>query len=127
LALGRAVGDQAGKVIVDFKTGNLSPVHRDDLRFYALLDAIRIGTPPPMVASYYLDRNEFSPEAVTEGVLQATVARVSDAIGRILAVRFGGAEASTQTGPGCRWRPKLETSESGTAFVSLDDELSNNY
>lgn len=127
LALGRATGNQAGKVIIDLKTGNLSPVHRDDLRFYALLDAIRIGTPPRMVASYYLDRGEFTPEAVTEGVLEATVARVSDAIGRIVAVRFGGAEPSTQTGPGCRWCPKLEQCEPGTAFVRLDDELSDNY
>ena len=127
LALVQTVGDQSGKVIVDFKTGNPSPDHRDDLWFYALLNAIRIGTPPPMIASYYLHRGEFSPQAVTDGVLEATIARISDAIWRIVAVRFGGAEASTQTGPGCRWCPKLETSESGTAFVSLDDELSDNY
>ncbi len=123
LALGRAVGDQAGKVIVDLKTGNFSPTHRDDLRFYALLDAIRIGTPPRMVATYYLDRGEFTPEAITEDVLHATVARVTDAVGRIVAVRFGGAEPETQAGPGCRWCPKLETCSVGTAHVTLENEL----
>lgn len=127
LALGRANGNQAGKVIVDLKTGTSSPVHRDDLRFYALLDAIRVGTPPRMVASYYLDRGEFTPEAVTTGVLEATVARVSDAVGRIAAVRYGGADPTTQPGPGCRWCPKLAQCEPGTAFVRLDDELSDNY
>jgi hypothetical protein len=127
LALGRATGTQAGKVIVDLKTGKLSQTHRDDLRFYALLDAIRIGTPPRMVASYYLDRAEFTPEAITEDVLSATVDRVSDGVGRIAAIRFGGAEPEVRPGPSCRWCPKLGICEPGTRFVSVDDELSDNY
>lgn len=124
LALGRATGTQAGKVIVDLKTGKLSPTHRDDLRFYALLDAVRIGTPPRLVASYYLDRGEFTPEAVTDPVLEATVARVADAVGRIAAIRFGGAPPEVQAGPGCRWCPKLDQCDVGTAHIRLDDELS---
>lgn len=123
LALGRATGNQAGKVIIDLKTGNFSPTHRDDLRFYALLDAIRIGTPPRMVATYYLDRGEFTPEAITEDVLYATVARVTDAVGRIVAVRYGGAEPETRAGPGCWWCPKLEDCPVGTAHVAIEDEL----
>ena len=46
LSLGSANGTTAGKVIIDFKTGGFSPTHLDDLRFYALLDTLKIGTPP---------------------------------------------------------------------------------
>ena len=41
LALGRAEGNRAGKVLVDLKTGRAYPAHREDLRFYALIEAIR--------------------------------------------------------------------------------------
>src|SRR4029077_4718438 len=50
LSLGTAQGSTAGKVIVDFKTGGFAPTHVDEMRFYALLDTIKIGTPPRLVA-----------------------------------------------------------------------------
>ena len=47
LTLGQPEGTVAGKVIIDFKTGGFSPTHREDLRFYALLEALRILPAPP--------------------------------------------------------------------------------
>ncbi len=123
LALGRAQGNVAGKVIVDLKTGRFSPVHRDDLRYYALLDAIRIGTPPRLVATYYLDQARFTPEDVSVALLEATVARVIDGVHRMVDLRYRDGAASTQTGPGCHWCPNLTKCEPGTAFVNEDDEL----
>ncbi len=55
LTLGRAAGDEPRKVIIDLKTGAPAIHHRDDLRYYALLETIRMGVPPRLVASYYLD------------------------------------------------------------------------
>ena len=55
LTIGQAQGALAGKVIVDFKTGRMHGSHVADLRFYALIDTIRIGTPPRMLATSYLD------------------------------------------------------------------------
>ena len=55
LTIGHAQGTTAGKVIVDFKTGIFSPAHVADLRFYALLDTLRIGMPPRLLATYYLE------------------------------------------------------------------------
>ena len=66
LSLGKPYGNTAGKVLIDFKTGAFYPSHREDLRFYALLESIRLGVPPRMVATYYLDRSDFSIEHVTE-------------------------------------------------------------
>ena len=46
LSLGKPLGTTAGKVIVDFKTGGFYSSHREDLRFYALLESIRLGASP---------------------------------------------------------------------------------
>ena len=43
LTLGAADGLRAGKVIIDFKTGGFAPVHLDDLRFYALIETLRMA------------------------------------------------------------------------------------
>jgi CRISPR/Cas system-associated exonuclease Cas4 (RecB family) len=123
LALGRAEGNTAGKVIVDLKTGRFSPGHRDDLRYYALLDTIRVGTPPRLTATYYLDQGAFAPEAVTVPVLEAALARVCDAVHRIVEVRYQGREADVQPGPSCRWCPKLDSCLPGQRHLSIDDEL----
>ncbi len=61
LVLGVARGDEARALIVDLKTGRSYPNHLDDLRFYALVQTLRIGVPPFRVASYYLDTATFHP------------------------------------------------------------------
>jgi hypothetical protein len=52
LSLGRAEGYRAGKVLVDLKTGRAYASHREDLRFYALIEAIRLGVPPRRLATH---------------------------------------------------------------------------
>jgi hypothetical protein len=123
LTLGTAAGNQAGKVVIDLKTGAPNPVHRDDLRFYGLLDAIRIGVPPRLVASFYLDLGEARTEEVTEGVLDATVARTVDGAKRLAALRAGTVEPAFRPSYGCRWCVALPTCTVGRAWLADDDEL----
>ena len=118
LTLGSSDGSVAGKVIVDFKTGRFSPSHRDDLRFYALLDTVRIGIPPRLVASYYLDRGEFTPEKITVDVLESTVARISDGITRLAEIRFQARVPTTQAGPPCRWCLISNDCETGQEYLA---------
>ncbi len=122
LALGAARGLQAGKVIVDFKTGTSVPVHREDLRFYALIEALRIGVPPRMLASYYLDRAHFVPEEVTFETLLATIARVSDGVGRLVELHHGGRTPNRIPGPPCRWCPAYDECEVGQAHRAEFDD-----
>ena len=125
LSLGTAQGTTAGKVIIDFKTGGFSPTHIDDLRFYALLDTLKIGTPPRLVASYYLDAGRAHPELVGVGQLEAAVARTVDGIARIAElhevaqgrVEPADAEVVKRTGPACRWCPALAGCAEGTAHL----------
>lgn len=118
LTLGVARGLQAGKVVIDLKTGAPRPAHRDDLRFYALLDTIRVGVPPRLVASFYLDMGEARTEAVTEDLLFATVARTVDAAQRLAALRTGTVEPVYRPSYGCRWCPVLANCDVGKAWLT---------
>ena len=122
LSLGAADGTTAGKVLIDFKTGGFSPSHLDDLRFYALLETLKVGTPPRMLASYYLDGGRAHPEAVTEGLLHAAAARTVDGVTRMVELRHDTSGAVKRAGPACRWCPILETCDLGLAMVRGDDD-----
>ncbi len=113
---------RAGKVVIDLKTGAPNPVHRDDLRFYALLDTVRLGIPPRLVASFYLDMGESRTEAITEGVLDATVARTVDAARRIVSLRAGTVEPAFRPGPPCRWCVARPTCKVGRAWLADDED-----
>lgn len=103
LAFGQSVGSQAGVVIVDLKTGGAYAHHLDDLRFYALLQTLRIGVPPHRVASYYLDSASFEAEDVTVGALEAAADRVVTGVTAIARLLDGRVAAAIRPGPTCRW------------------------
>ena len=118
LTLGQPEGTVAGKVIIDFKTGRFSPSHREDLRFYALLEALRI-LPPRLLATYYLDQGRFHPEEVTKDLLLSAAARVIDGAHRYAELVSGARQPSLTPGPACRWCPVQSDCDEGTAY--LDD------
>lgn len=117
LTLGRAEGFRAGKVIIDFKTGNFAPLHVEDLRFYALIETLRMGVPPRLLATYYLDSAQFSPEAVTEEILMSTVARVIDAVEKYTALIYENQVPKEIPGPQCNWCGLLETCSTGSSYL----------
>ena len=122
LTLGRADGLTAGKVIIDFKTGSMSPSHLDDLRLYSLLETMRIGTPPRLAASYYLDAGVAQAEAITEGVLHSAVARTADGIRKLHELSVGTRAPVVRPSWGCRWCPIRTTCAQGKAHLGELDE-----
>ncbi len=123
LTLGHARGTTANKVLIDFKSGGFAPAHVDDLRFYALLEAVRIGTPPRMLATYYLDTGRPFPEAVTEGVLDAALHRTIDGATRMAHLLHGDVAPVRRSGSSCRWCPLLATCADGQAWIRRADDL----
>ncbi len=123
LSLGRAEGSTAGKVIVDLKTGGTRPAHLQDLRFYALLETLRIGVPPRRVASYYLDQGRFVPEDVTVDALLSAMARVTDGVARIVLLTVDPESAQYRPGPACHWCPVLAECSVGRSWIAsrIDD------
>ena len=124
LTIGAADGLRAGKVVIDFKTGNRAANHVEDLRFYALLETLRLGTPPWKVATYYLDSGTFAVEIVTEAMLQAAARRVADGAIKFAELRDGERAPVRRTGPTCGWCPLLEQCEDGKRARARWDEFS---
>jgi len=120
LAFGQARGSEAGVVIVDLKTGGSYPHHFDDLRFYALLQTLKVGVPPFRVATYYLDSATFHAEDVTPATLEIAAGRVVDGVGKIARLLDPSGPAAITPGPTCRWC-RLRDDCDGPAQLVQDD------
>lgn len=118
LSLGRATGTTAGKVLIDLKTGSPSPTHLDDLRFYALIETIRLGVPPRLLANFYLDTGRPQTEVVTQGLLESALVRTADGATKIVEIEQGIREPVPRPGPACRWCPVLDDCAEGTAHLA---------
>lgn len=101
LALGQACGTEARVLLVDLKTGRPTATHVDDLRFYALLETLRVGVPPFRVASWYLDAGQWHHEDVDRDVLRTAVRRTVDGVVRLVELRVDGRPPRLQPGPTC--------------------------
>ena len=105
LTLGRPAGAESRKVIIDLKTGWVSPKHREDLRFYALVETLRTQIPPRKLASFYLDAGEPVVEDVTERTLLTASRRMLDAVNAEIELKIEGREPVKRPGTSCRWCP----------------------
>lgn len=122
LALGRARGDEARCLFVDLKTGGRYPAHLDDLRFYALVQALRIGVPPFRVASYYLDSASYAAEDVTVETLEAALHRTVDGVRKIVELRTGAREPVVTPCPRCRYCRVRDVCDGARAWEARDDD-----
>lgn len=118
LTLGTA--DQ--KVIIDVKSGGLHTSHREDLRFYALVEALRSGMAPRRLATYSLSAARADVEDVSEGVLQAAVRRVVAGVRLIVEIELDKREPTRRPAAHCRWCPLADTCSEGIAFLARDSE-----
>ncbi|MGB8859644.1 MAG: PD-(D/E)XK nuclease family protein [Ilumatobacteraceae bacterium] len=124
LQIGKPSGRESRLLIVDFKSGNRSHHHRDDLRFYALVQTLRQAVPPRKLVTYYLDYAESEVEDVTEGTLRAGLARALDGIEQHIELTVEGRPPVKRPGFACRWCPLNRECLEGLAFLNRDaDEL----
>jgi hypothetical protein len=107
-------GREAGKVLIDLKTGQPGHGHLEDLRFYALLETLKMGVPPRLLVNYYLDAGTPRPETVTEELLWSAARRVVDGV-RILGDLTGteAREPARNPGMNCRWCPINDSCDEG--------------
>ena len=101
LALGRPDGLQARVLVVDLKTGSRYQGHAEDLRFYALVETLRLGVPPFRVATFYLDAARWESENVTEDTLEIALRRTVDGARKLAELLLGECVAAIKPGPGC--------------------------
>lgn len=122
LSLGRSDGTVAGKVIFDLKTGRPLVGHREDLRFYALLETLKVGVPPRLLVSYYLEAGTPELETVTEDILWTAARRVAEGVEKIVELTAPGArEPNTSPGGGCRFCPISSSCPAGRRHLAALD------
>jgi hypothetical protein len=111
------LGGPGKKVLIDLKTGRLTATHRDDLRFYALVETLRSRQAPRQLGSYSLDSARLDEEDVTEGLLQAAVRRT--AAGTLLIAELALKERTPElrAGAQCRWCPINDECETGAKYL----------
>ena len=117
LTLGVPRRDESRKVIVDLKTGRLLHRHREDLRFYALIETLVRDVPPRLLASYSLDSAAAETEEVTIDLLRSTLRRTLDGVERMIEIRFEGRPPTRTPGPACRWCALPQRVRRGSGLV----------
>lgn len=124
LSLGYARnGNEAGKVLIDLKTGAPRPAHIDDLRFYALLDTLRSGVPPRLLVNYYLDAGRPRSEAVTEDLLWSAARRLLDGVTAMVELATAARTPTRIPSWSCRWCPALDACDAGRRHLAGDDDV----
>lgn len=121
LVIGRPRGTEARKVIIDLKTGRIVDRHRQDLRFYALVETLCRGVPPRKLASFSLDAGVAIVEEVTPALLRSTLRRTLDAVERMVELRAERRPASITPGSSCRWCHLLAGCAPGRASIAPVD------
>lgn len=120
LQVGKPFGRESRLLIVDFKSGNRSHHHREDLRFYAVVQTLRQAVPPRKLVTYYLDYAESEVEDVTEGTLQAGLTRALAGIEKHIELKVEGRPPVKRPGFACRWCPLNNECVEGLAFLNRD-------
>lgn len=123
LALGRVLPEQARVLIIDFKSGAAAQGHADDLRFYALVHAMRFGVPPFRVATYYLDAGSWRHEDVSVEILEIALRRTIDGAVKMAELELNEREATFTPGPACRWCSLRTTCEGPSLLRDAGEEL----
>lgn len=119
LMLGQAA--RGGKVIVDLKTGRRSSRHAEDLRFYALIDTLRVGVAPRRIATVYLDAGQPEVETVTPELLLSAAERLATLANAMIGARWGGDRLELRTGPQCGWCPVRAGCAAGQEWEQIED------
>jgi hypothetical protein len=120
LVVGKPAGRESRLLIIDFKSGNHAPHHRDDLRWYALVQTLRHAVPPRKVVTYYLDYADSDVEDVTEGMLTSALHRALEGIERHIELTVEGRTPVKRVGFACRWCPLQADCAEGRQFLHGD-------
>jgi hypothetical protein len=118
LSIGRPSGAESRKVIIDLKTGWVATKHREDLRFYALVETLRTGVPPRKLASFYLDAGEPVVEDVNERTLLTASRRMLDAVHAEIELQVEGRQPVKRPGTSCKWCSIANECSEGQAFLA---------
>lgn len=101
LVVGKPAGHESRKLLIDLKSGRIVDRHREDLRYYALVETLAREVPPRSVASFSLEAGEAVVDQVSESMLRSSLRRTLDAISRMIELTVEGREPKPPPSSGC--------------------------
>lgn len=122
LALGTPAVDEASVALVEIKSGARRVEHRADLHFYALVETLRSGAPPFVVATYYTRTGELDTDPVTPELLSAAARRTVTGACALLGLARGNEPRPTPTGlcGRCVALPDCDVGQAAVERAGLD-------
>jgi hypothetical protein len=121
IVIGRPSGLESRKVLIDLKSGGISPRHREDLRYYALVETLVREVPPRAVASFSLEAGDAVVETVSEGLLRSSLRRTLDAVQRMIELQVESRPPRSDPAAGCFRCRELVAVSAAEATPSADD------
>ena len=123
LSLGLQAAPASGRLLIDLKGEGAWPEHAEDMRFYALVHALRFGVPPYRVATVFLASGEWQLEDVTAETLEHAADRVVAAVRGAASVARGAMPTLTP-GRHCDWCPRSRTCPASASAPAADGAAS---
>ncbi|NBP52949.1 MAG: hypothetical protein EBU67_01390 [Actinobacteria bacterium] len=119
------IGHPGSKVIIDMKSGRVTQSHREDLRFYSLVETLKSRQAPRLTATFSLESQRIDTEAVGLSTLRAAVHRLVEGAQLIDELDRQARSPSRRAGVQCRWCPLAASCDEGRAH--LNGETDNDY
>lgn len=118
LTIGRPTRRRAGVLVGEAKSGRFRPAHLEELRFYALLEALRWGVAPFRGVVWSLGDGRIETLDVDTDLVWSETLRVADAITRLTRLA-AGEPARPSANPLCPSCPLLDDCADGRRQVAL--------
>ena len=118
LAIGRPTRHRAGVLVCEAKSGCFRAAHLEDLRFYALFEALRWGVAPFRGVVWSLGDGRLEALDIDADLLWSETLRVADAVNRLTRLAAGEAPRASAN-PLCPSCPRLPGCADGARQVAL--------
>jgi len=118
LTIGRPTRRRAGVLVCEAKSGSFRAAHLEDLRFYALLEALRWGVAPFRGVVWCLGDGRIEALDIDADLLWSETLRVADAVTRLTRLAAGEAPRPSAN-PLCPSCPLLPGCADGARQVAL--------
>ena len=116
--VGRPTRHRAGVLVIEAKSGGFRPAHLEELRFYALLEALRWGVAPFRAVVWCLGDGRLEALPVDADLVWSEALRVGDAVTRLTRLAAGEAPRPSAN-PLCPSCPVLAGCPDGARQVAL--------
>ena len=121
------IGNPGAKVIVDIKSSRIMASHREDLRFYALVETLRSRQAPRLAATFSLETQRIDAEDVTLQTLSVAVHRLVQGAQLLHELDAEKRSPTKRAGSTCYWCPLAESCDEGQQFLNGDSETGSDF